>query len=115
MAKNSSEQSAAAAQAAAAAEAAAKAKAEELDRVEHEIDQLTGRAASVNSSLDNLQRQQAAAGYGLRGDIAGRQASLKVNLAKAQDAIGHNDLERAKRYSGLASADVEVLEKFLGR
>ncbi len=115
LAKNTGEQSAANAQAAAAAEAAAKAKAEELDRVEHEIDQLTARAASVNSSLDNLQRQQAAAGYGLRGDIAGHQGSMKVNLAKAQDAIGHNDLDRAKRYAGLAAADVEALEKFLGR
>ena len=108
-------QSAADAQAAAAAAAAAKAKAEELDRVEHEIDQLTGRSAAVNSSLDNLQRQQAAQGFGLRGDIASRQASMKVNLAKAQEAIGRNDLERAKRYSGMAAADVEALEKFLGR
>ncbi len=107
--------SAANAQAAAEAEAAARARAAELDQVEKEIDQLTARAAAVNSSLDNLQRQQAAAGYGLRGDIAGRQGSMKVNLAKAQDAIGRNDLERAKRYAAAASADVEALERFLGR
>ncbi len=107
--------SAADAQAAAQAEAEAKARAAELDRVEHEIDQLTGRAAAVNSTLDNLQRQQAAAGYGLRGDIASRQGSMKVNLAKAQEAISRNDLERAKRYSGMAASDVEALEKFLGR
>ena len=105
-------QSAADAQAAAAA---AKAKAEELDRVEHEIDQLTGRSAAVNSSLDNLQRQQAAQCFGLRGDIASKQASMKFNLAKAQDAISRNDLERAKRYTDMAAADVEALEKFLGR
>jgi serine/threonine protein kinase len=103
------------AQAAAEAAAAAKAKAAELDRIEHEIDQLTGRAASVNSSVETLQRQQAAMGVGLRGDIASRLASMKVNLAKAQDAIGRNDVERAKRYAGLADADVEALEKFLGR
>ncbi len=107
--------SAANAQAAAAAEAAAKAKAEELDRIEHEIDQLTGRSASVNSSLDNLQRQQAASGFGLRGDIAAKQASMKINLAKAQDAIGRNDLERAKRYAAMAASDIEALEKYLGR
>ncbi len=103
------------AQAGAAEAAAARARAEELDRVEHEIDQLTGRAASVNSSIETLQRQQATQGFGLRGDIASRLASMKVNLAKAQDAIGHNDVERAKRYAGMADADVEALEKFLGR
>jgi eukaryotic-like serine/threonine-protein kinase len=103
------------AQAAAEAAAAAKAKAMELDRVEHEIDQLTGRAASVNSSVEGIQRQQEAMGVGLRGDVALHLASMKVNLAKAQDAIGRSDLERAKRYAGLADADVEALEKFLGR
>lgn len=103
------------AQAAAAAEAAAKARAAELDRVEHEIDQLTGRAASVNSSIENLERQQQAMGVGLRGDVASKLSSMKLNLAKAQDAVGHNDLDRAKRYAGMAAADLEGLEKFLGR
>jgi serine/threonine protein kinase len=100
---------------AAAAAAAAKAKAEELDRVEQEIDQLTGRSGAVNSSLETLQRQQAASGYGMRGDIASKWSSMKLNLAKAQDAIGHNDVERAKRYAALAASDIEALERFLRR
>jgi hypothetical protein len=87
----------------------------ELDAIEHEIDQLTSRAAAVNSSLDTLQRQQQAEGYGLRGDIAAKQVSMKINLSKAQTAIGQNDAARAKRYAGMASADVEALERFLGR
>ena len=85
----------------------------ELDAVEHDIDQLTSRAGSVNSGLDNLARQQAAAGYGLRGDMAAKQASMKLNLSKAQDAISHNDAKRAKRYAEMAGADIEALEKFL--
>lgn len=101
--------------AAAAAKEEAAAKEAELDEIEHQIDQLTGRAGAVSSSLDTLQRQQAAAGYGLRGDIAGRWSSMKVNLQKAQDAIAHNDAARAKRYADLAATDVAVLEKFLGR
>ncbi|HET7183932.1 MAG TPA: serine/threonine-protein kinase [Terriglobales bacterium] len=115
MGKTGAQLSAADTQAAAAAEAAAKARAAELDAVEHEIDQLTGRAASANSSIENLQRQQASMGLGLRGDIASKAASMKLNLAKAQDAIGHSDLERAKRYSSMAASDLEALEKFLGR
>ncbi|HUS18785.1 MAG TPA: serine/threonine-protein kinase [Terriglobales bacterium] len=87
----------------------------ELDEIEHEIDQLTSRAAAVNTGLDNLQRQQAAAGYGLRGDMAAKQSSMKVNLAKAQSAIAGNDAARAKRYAEMATKDVETLERFLGR
>ncbi len=115
VAKKGDRMSAGDAQAAAEAAAAAAAKAAELDRIEHEIDQLTGRAASVNSSIEGIQRQQEAMGVGLRGDVASRLASMKVNLAKAQDAIGRSDVERAKRYAGLADADVEALEKFLNR
>jgi len=95
--------------------AQAAALAAELDEVEKEIDQLTSRAASVNTGLDNLQRQQAAAGYGLRGDMAAKQSSMKVNLAKAQNAIAANDAVRAKRYAEQTSRDVEALERFLGR
>ena len=87
----------------------------ELDAVEHEIDQLTSRAAAVNNSLDNLQRQQQAQGYGLRGDIVSKQASMQASLAKAQEAVEHNDVARARRYAAMTDADVEALEKFLGR
>jgi serine/threonine protein kinase len=87
----------------------------DLDALEHEIDQLTARAGSVNSGLDGLRAQQARDGYGLRGDIAQRQESMKLNVSKAQDAISRGDGVRAKRYTDLANADVEALEKFLGR
>jgi serine/threonine protein kinase len=110
--------SAAAAQQAAqqaAAQQAAAAKAKELDAIEHDVDQLTARAASVNSSIDTLQRQQAASGLGLRGDIAAKVGSMRLNLSKAQEAITRGDAERAKRYAALATSDIEALETFLGR
>ena len=105
---------------AAADAAAAKAQAEaerkaQLDQVEHRIDQLTGRAGAVNASLNTLQRQQNAAGYGLRGDMAAAQSRLNLNLAKAQDAIQHEDLDRARRYAAQTEQDLDTLEKFLGR
>jgi serine/threonine-protein kinase len=95
--------------------AAASSKASELDDLEHQVDQLTARAGAVNSSLETLQRQQNAAGYGLRGDMSGRWASMKVNLQKAQSAVEHGDTDRAKRYIDLTESDVETLEHFLGR
>jgi eukaryotic-like serine/threonine-protein kinase len=87
----------------------------DLNALEHDIDQLSARAGSVNSGLDRLREEQARDGYGLRGDIAGRQESMKLNVSKAQDAITRGDGPRAKRYSDLANADIEALEKFLGR
>jgi eukaryotic-like serine/threonine-protein kinase len=86
----------------------------DLDEVEHQVDQLTTRASAVNSSLDTLKNQQAAAGYGLRGDVASRQSSLQLNLSKAQNAVEHGDVARAKKYAEQADADLEFLEHFLG-
>ena len=86
----------------------------QLDELETTIDQISTRAAAINSSLDRLQQQQAASGYGLRGDMAAKQASLKSNLAKAEEALQNRDPARAKKYADLASADAEALERFLG-
>jgi len=87
----------------------------EMDQLEHEIDQLTARAEAVNNSLDTMQAQQRASGYGMRGDIVAKQSSMKLNLSKAQDAFQHGDAARAQRYADLAQNDVSALEHFLGR
>jgi hypothetical protein len=83
--------------------------------VEHDVDQLSNRAAAVSSGLNRLQQQQGAAGYGLRGDMVERGASMNNNLARAEDAVRHRDLVRAKRFARMAENDIEVLERFLGR
>ena len=95
--------------------AAAAAAAKQLEELQDEIDHLAARAASVNNGLDHLKQQQAAAGYGLRGDMAERQESMKINLSRAQDAAEHSDLAKAKKYYDRSTADLEALEKFLGR
>ena len=97
-------------QSAVAAEEAA-----QLDRLEKEVDQLSNRAAAVNSGLDRLQQQQASAGYGLRGDMVARQASMKNNLSKAEEAVQRGDVARADKFTKAAESDVEALERFLGR
>jgi eukaryotic-like serine/threonine-protein kinase len=86
----------------------------EMDELEHQVDQLSNRAAAVNSSLDRLQQQQASSGYGLRGDMAARQASMKNNLSRAQEAVERGDTARAKKYTDQAQSDLEALEHFLG-
>jgi serine/threonine-protein kinase len=86
-----------------------------LAELERRLDQLSSRAAAVNGSLDRLQQQQAAAGYGLRGDMVAKQATMQANLSRAQNALARGDAARAGRYVEQASADVEALEHFLGR
>ena len=86
-----------------------------MSELEDEIDQLAARAAGVNQSLDRLKEQQAAAGYGLRGDMAARQESMKINLSRAQDAAEHHDADKAQKYVDKTQADLGVLEQFLGR
>jgi eukaryotic-like serine/threonine-protein kinase len=107
---------AAAAQAAAAKaaeEAAAKAAA--LKEAQTQADQISSRAAAIGASLDTLQRQQAAQGYGLRGDMVAARQRMQTNLAHAESALQQQDPAAAKEYLDKADADAETLEHFLGR
>lgn len=83
--------------------------------METEIDQLINRASAVDQSIAVLQQQQARQGLNLRSDILSRVQSMKTNLSRAQQALSQRDVERARRFRALADADVEALEKFLGR
>jgi hypothetical protein len=87
----------------------------DVDQIDEEIDQLSVRAGAVNNSLDRLQREQAGQGLGLRGDMAARQQSMNLNLARAQQAVEKRDVLRAKKFRDAAQSDLETLERFLGR
>ena len=106
---------AAAAQAAAQAAAEAAAKAEALKEAQTQADQISSRAAAIGASLDTLQRQQAAQGYGLRGDMVAARSRMQTNLAHAEAALQQQDGATAKEYLDKAEADAETLEHFLGR
>jgi len=89
-------------------------KAAERKEAAKQADQLDARAAAISQSLDNLRRQQAAQGYGLRGDMAAAEQLMRTNLAKAQAALDEGDGAKAKEYLRLAEAQAEKLESFLG-
>ncbi len=100
-----------------AADAAAQAKAAEAaeaEEVEHRYDDIDSRSAAVSQSLDNLKRQQAASGYGLRGDIVSTEQRMKTDLSKAQFAVQKQDTKSAKKYLDMAEAELQTIEKFLG-
>jgi eukaryotic-like serine/threonine-protein kinase len=87
----------------------------DFDQLETEIDQLVVRAAVVNRSLDTMQQQQARQGLSLRGDMAGRQTSMNLNLTRAEQAVQQQNAGRALKFKAMAEADLEALERFLGR
>jgi hypothetical protein len=111
------DQAAAASAQAAAAQAAAEAqaKAAALKEAEKQADQLSGRVAAVSQSLDVLKSQQAAQGYGLRGDMVAAEQRMQTNMARAEAALQSEDAAKAKEYMDRAEPDVETLERFLGR
>jgi serine/threonine-protein kinase len=87
----------------------------QLAALDREMDQLSSRASAVNSSLEGLQHQQAAQGFGLRGDIVSSRERMQTYLGKAQAALQAQDVEGARRYMDLSETEVDKLEKFLGR
>ena len=87
----------------------------QLEELEHQADQLSGREAAIDASLDSLQRQQNAQGLQLRGDIVAAQARMRTYLGKALAALQAQDLKSAKKYLALAEPEAEKIETFLGR
>ncbi len=69
----------------------------------------------MTHSLDGLKRQQAAQGYGLRGDIVAAEERMKTYLSKAEYFMQRQDAKSAKKYLDMAEPEIEKIEKFLGR
>jgi len=87
----------------------------QLEELERRIENMSRRAAAVESNLETLRQQQRAAGYDLRGDVAANWASMKFNLAKAEQALQAADVVGARKYADLTDNNLRQLEKFLGR
>ena len=96
-----------------AAEAARKAAL--MKEAETQDDQLEARSATIGAGLNNLRRQQQAAGYGLRGDIEQTEQMMQINLSHAQTALHDGDPDKAKEYLDKAETQAMTLERFLGR
>ena len=111
-ARQEAEQKAAEKARAEAAEAARKAAL--MKEVEAQDDQLEARSAAIGAGLNNLRRQQQAAGYGLRGDIVQTEQMMQINLSRAQSALHNGNPDQAKEYLDKAEANAMTLERFLG-
>lgn len=87
---------------------------EELAKLEDEGDQLSARASAASTSVETLRRQQMAAGYNLRADIAGATERMQLYVSKGNAALQAHDTANARKYFDLADAEISKVEKFLG-
>ncbi len=87
----------------------------QLEQLQERYIQLDARARTVDSAVSQIRRQQEADGLGLRNDM--ESASAKLNsymqaatrdLQSARPASAARDLDKAE-------AEIDILEKFLGR
>ena len=84
------------------------------EEVEQQSADVESRTTAVTQSLDNLKRQQAASGYGLRGDIVAAEQRMNLDLSKARLYMQKQDAKNAKKYLDMAEGELQTIEKFLG-
>ncbi len=97
------------------AQGAAASDGKDLQELRERMILLAGRAGALRGSLDNLQRQQSAAGLSLRPDMAAARESMEYLMEEAKVSLRARDAAATKRNLDLAEQQVEKLERFLGR
>ena len=76
---------------------------------------LNVRAGGIRSSLQSMQRSQAASGLNLRGDMQEAANMMNTYLSGADAALNASDVTAARSFADKAEKQVEKLEKFLNR
>jgi len=87
---------------------------EEIAKAEDDADKLNVRAETATQSVETLRKQQQAAGYNLRADIASAEERMQVYMSKGNSALKAQDLQNAQKYFDMAERELTKLEKFLG-
>jgi serine/threonine-protein kinase len=87
----------------------------ELQQVRESIALVGVRAAGIRTSVQTLQRSQAASGLNLRGDMQAAANLMNSYLDGADAALNAGDVAQAKSFLEKAEPQVQKLEKFLNR
>jgi eukaryotic-like serine/threonine-protein kinase len=77
--------------------------------------QLEARVSGIRTSLQSLQRSQAASGLNLSSRFTEPASLMDTYLKAASDALHDSDLASAKDFMDKAERQVEILEKLLNR
>ncbi len=86
-----------------------------MEELRDRLGTIAPRANAARASLENLERQQQASGYGLRGDISASWKRMEYLLDQAQVALNAYNPDRAQKQMDLAEQELDKLDKFLGR
>jgi serine/threonine-protein kinase len=87
----------------------------EMQKVRESLSMLSARSISIHSTLQNLQRSQAASGLGLRGDWLQSATMMDSFLRGANDALAAGDAATARDLMEKGERQVEKLEKALNK
>jgi hypothetical protein len=87
----------------------------ELQEVRESIALIGVRASGIRTSLQSLQRSQAASGLNLRGDMQAAANLMTTYLDGAEAALNAGDVAQARVFLDKAEPQVQKLEKFLNR
>lgn len=90
------------------------APAAELRALRERMMLLGTRLGPLNATIQNMQRQQAAKGLGMRQDVVSSQQRAAFYLDEAESALRAGD-PGAKKNLDAAEREIEKLERFLGR
>jgi serine/threonine-protein kinase len=88
---------------------------QQLQEVRESLGLAGVRASGIRTSLQSLQRSQAASGLNLRGDIQAAANLMNTYLDGAEAALNAGDIAQAKIFLDKAEPQVQKLEKFLNR
>jgi hypothetical protein len=84
-----------------------------LNALRDDYDDLSSRGEAIDETLNRLWEDMKP--LSPRVDMVTHQRSLKTNLTRSRDALAQQDAAAARRYLGIARADLEALEQFLNR
>lgn len=87
----------------------------ELQQLREHLALLGVRAAGIRTSLESLQRSQAASGMSLRGDMQQAANLMTTYLQGADAALNAGDVVQSRSFADKAERQVEKLEKFFNR
>jgi serine/threonine-protein kinase len=87
----------------------------EIEQLHERLIQLEARAQAVDKAVSQIRRQQEADGLGLRNDMEAADAKLNSYMQAAKQDVQSSKVASAARNMDKAEAEIETLEKFLGR
>jgi eukaryotic-like serine/threonine-protein kinase len=87
----------------------------ELQQAREHLAMIGVRASGVRTSMQSLQRTQAASGMNMRGDIQDAANLMTTYLNGADAALNAGDVAQSRSFADKAERQLEKLEKFFNR